>query len=153
MYCWANLQYSFTRLSFLCPSECCIIFSLSCEVYKENTTEIFYFCWYLKKKKTLYMYWKYGTRDCWEENIMLQYNFAIYSSSGCVFFRILTYFGLGDNFIETLEFVYGLEQMVPVAVDCWEENIKLQYNFADHSTSNSDGVETRYEQRVLSIFT
>jgi len=37
----------------------------------------------------------------------------------------------------------NIEQMVPVAVDCWEENIKLQYNFADHSTSNSDGVETR----------
>jgi len=37
----------------------------------------------------------------------------------------------------------NIEQMLPPAVKCWEENIKLRYDPVTHTTHNSVGVETR----------
>jgi len=37
----------------------------------------------------------------------------------------------------------NLELMVPEVVDCWVDNIKLQYDNETRTTSNSDGVEIR----------
>ncbi len=37
----------------------------------------------------------------------------------------------------------NLEQMVPEVIDCWADNMKLQYDAKTHTTHDSDGVETR----------
>ena len=37
----------------------------------------------------------------------------------------------------------NLEQLVPVVVDCWVDNVRLRYDNVTRTTSNNQGVETR----------